>query len=166
MKKQAFAGLLIALATAAGTRHAAAQTGMLPISAEVRVDVGIPVNTAREIAKTGVGFIADAALTLTPRFAVYGGYSRFNFDSKTAGIEVRDDGFDVGGKALLGTGGGQYMSFVQVGALFHNGDTGFEARLGGDYPLGGGLTLTPAIGYRKISDFDYVTAGVGLSVHL
>lgn len=147
-----------------------AQQTLLPLSAEVRLDAGIPLGDTRDEVKTGVGFSGDIALRLTPNFAVYGGYSRFNFDTKPALVggaeEVRDDGWEVGGKAYLGSGGGVTMPYAQLGALFHGGDTGLEAGLGWSYPVGGALSVTPSVRYRTLSGFDYLAAGVGLELRL
>jgi hypothetical protein len=55
-------------------------------------------------------------------------------------------------------------SFAQFGALFHNDETGFEAGLGVDYPVGPAVTLTPLARFRKVGDTQYVALGVGLSL--
>lgn len=157
-----------AAALGMASQSIAAQQVLLPVSAEVRLDAGIPVGDTRDVVKTGVGFTGDVSLRLTPRFAIYGGYSRFNFDAKPALVggsgDVREDGWDVGGKAYLGTGGGVTMPYAQLGALFHGGDTGIEAGLGWSYSVGGALAVTPAVRYRTVDGFEYVAAGVGVEL--
>ncbi|MFL5382875.1 MAG: hypothetical protein ACJ8GN_10210 [Longimicrobiaceae bacterium] len=161
--KRAIVGLLAAAALAGGAGRAQAQ-GNLPVSVEVRLDAGLPLGDFKDAAKAGLGWGVGGAFDLSPNFAVYAGYSSFDFDVRNSTLRVRDDGFDVGGRALLGTGGGVLNAFVQFGALFHNGDTGFEAGLGAEYPVGPALTLTPLARYRKIHDTEYVGLGIGVSL--
>ena len=157
--KKTITGLLVALSVAAGAGHAAAQ-GTLPLSIGVRSDAGIPVGDA------GFGFGVEAAWDLTPNFAIYGGFSQFQFDIDDIDAEVEENGFDLGGRVLLGTGAGVATPYAQFGVLFHEDEVGFEAGLGADYPVGNSLSLTPMVRYRSIEDLDYVTVGVGLSFRL
>jgi hypothetical protein len=122
------------------------------------------VGDFKDAVKAGLGWSVDGAFDVSPNFSVYGGYSSFDFDVKGSSVRARDDGFDVGGRLLLGTGGGVLNTFAQFGALFHNGDTGFEAGLGAEYPVGPAVTLTPLARYRKINDTQYVGLGIGLSL--
>jgi len=162
--KRAIVGLLAVTALAAGAGRAQAQGGTLPVSFQVRLDAGLPLGDFKDEVKAGLGWGIDAAFDLSPNFAIYGGYSSFDFDVRNSTITLRDDGFDVGGRVLLGTGGGVLTSFAQFGALFHNGDTGFEAGLGAEYPVAPAITLTPLARYRKIGDTQYVGLGIGLSL--
>ena len=162
--KRAIAGLLAVTALAAGAGRAAAQGGTLPVSVEVRLDAGLPVGDFKDGAKAGLGWGVTGAFDVAPNFALYAGYSSFDFDVKSSTVTVRDDGFDVGGRVLLGTGGGVMTTYAQFGALFHNGDTGFEAGLGAEYQVGPAVALTPLARYRKIGDTQYVGIGVGLSL--
>ena len=161
--KRAIAGLLAVVALAAGAGRASAQ-GTLPVSFQVRLDAGLPLGDFKDATKAGLGWGVDAAFDVSPNFAIYGGYSSFDFDVRSSTVTVRDDGFDVGGRVLLGTGGGVMTTFAQFGALFHNGDTGFEAGLGTEYPVGPAVTLTPLVRFRKIGDTQYVGLGIGLSL--
>ena len=161
--KRAIAGLLAVMALAAGTGRARAQ-GTLPLSVQVRLDAGLPVGDFQDQAKVGFGWGVDAALDVSPNFALYGGYSSFDFDVKSSTVTLRDDGFDVGGRVMVGTGGAVLNPFLQFGALFHNGDTGFEAGLGAEYLVGPAVTLTPLARFRKIGDTQYVGLGIGLSL--
>jgi len=160
--KRAIAGLLAVAALAAGAGRAEAQ-GNLPVSVQVRLDAGLPIGDFKDAVKAGLGWGVDGAFDVSPNFAIYAGYSSFDFDVRNSTLRVRDDGFDVGGRVLLGSGGGVLTTFAQFGALFHNGDTGFEAGVGGEYPVGPALTLTPLARYRKIKDTEYVGVGIGLS---
>jgi hypothetical protein len=126
--------------------------------------VGVPVGDSGDLLDPGVGFGITGALQLTPLFAVYGGYSSFSFDVDGTGLDVETDGGELGGRVTLGTGGGIYNPYFQFGALFHGGDTGVEAGLGGFYPVGQNLSLTPMVRYRTVNDLDYVTIGVGLNL--
>lgn len=159
--KRAIAGLLAVAALAGGAGRAHAQ-GTLPVSVQVRLDAGLPVGDFKDVVKAGLGWGVDGAFDVSPNFALYAGYSSFDFDVRSSTLKVRDDGFDVGGRVLLGTGAGILTTFAQFGALFHNGDTGFEAGLGGEYPVGPAVTLTPLVRYRKIKDTEYMGVGIGL----
>ena len=161
--KRAIAGLLAVTALAAGAGRASAQ-GMLPVTFEVRLDAGLPLGDFKDATKAGIGWGVDAAFEVSPNFALYAGYSSFDFDVRSSTLTVRDDGFDVGGRVLLGTGGGTMSSYAQFGALFHNGETGFEAGLGFEYPVAPAVTLTPLARYRKIGDTQYAALGVWLSL--
>src|SRR4051794_41101453 len=182
--KRAIAGLLAVVALAAGTGRASAQ-GTLPGSFQGRPDGGVPpggfkgaaqggvggggggglpLGDFKDATKAGLGWGVDAAFDVSPSFAIYGGYSSFDFDVRSSTVTVRDNGFDVGGRLLLGSGGGVLNTFAQFGALFHNGDTGFEAGLGAEYPVGPAVTLTPLARYRKIGDTQYVGLGIGVSL--
>jgi opacity protein-like surface antigen len=161
--KRAIAGLLAVTALAAGAGRAGAQ-GTLPVSVEARLDAGLPIGDFKDAAKAGLGWGVTGAFDVSPNFAIYAGYSSFDFDVKSSTLTVRDDGFDVGGRVLLGTGGGVMTTYAQFGALFHNDDTGFEAGLGAEYQVGPAVTLTPLARYRKIGDIQYVGLGVGLSL--
>ena len=161
--KRAIAGLLAAVALAAGAGRAGAQ-GTLPVSFQVRLDAGLPVGDFKDAVKAGLGWGVDAAFDVSPNFSIYGGYSSFDFDVRSSTVTVRDDGFDVGGRVLLGSGGGVTTTFAQFGALFHNGDTGFEAGLGLEYPVATAVTLTPLARFRKIGDTQYFGVGIGLSL--
>jgi hypothetical protein len=161
--KRAIVGLLAVAALAAGAGRAQAQ-GTLPLALEVRLDAGLPMGDFKDQVKAGLGWGVDAAIDISPNFSIYGGYSSFDFDVRSSTITLRDDGFDLGGRVLLGTGGGMLTTFAQFGALFHNGDTGFEAGLGAEYPVGPVATLTPLARYRKIGDTQYVGLGIGLSL--
>lgn len=168
MKKTAFAVLFAALASAATAGSAQAQ--VLPLSVEPRIDAGIPVGDTGDVLETGFGFGINASLHLTPTFALYGGWSRFELGFKDNlsledGADFEDDGFHLGGKVLLGTGGGVVMPYLQAGALFHE-ETGFEAGGGLMYSVGSNLAVTPAATYRKIENLEYVTLGVGLNLRL
>jgi len=163
--KNAYACLLAALGLLAAAPAAQAQV-LLPVTAELRLDAGIPTGDIRHSLDTGVGFAGSVGLKLTPRFQVYGGYSRQQFSLKGTSGHLTDDGFDVGGKAYLGSGGGVTNPYVQFGALFHNGDTGLEGGLGWQYGLGGALALTPSVRYRSIESLHYVSAGIGVEIHM
>ena len=160
--KRVMMGLLAAAALAAGAGNAAAQ-GNLPVTVEVRLDAGLPVGDFKDAARSGLGWGVSGALDLAPNLGVYVGYSSFEFDLDDSTLKLRDDGVDVGARLLLGTGGGVVNTFAQFGALFHNGETGFEAGLGADYPVSHAVSLTPMARYRKLGDAEYVGVGIGLS---
>lgn len=160
--KRAMVGLLAAAALAGGAGQARAQGGTLPVSVQVRLDAGLPLGDFKDATKAGLGWSVDGALDISPNMAVFVGYSSFDFDIKDSDLRVRDDGLDVGTRLLLGTGGGVLNTYAQFAALFHNGDTGFEAGLGAEYPVSPAITLTPLARYRKIDDTQYVGLGIGL----
>lgn len=163
--KRAFAGLLVALALAAGADSAAAQ-GTLPLSLGVRIDGAIPIGDDADGLDTGFGWGVEATWDLTPTFAIYGGYSQFTFGLEDSEADFEEEGFEVGGRVMLGTGGAVWTPFGQFGAVFHEDEVGFEAGLGADYPVGNSLSLTPLVRYRNIDSFQYVAIGVGLNLRL
>jgi Outer membrane protein beta-barrel domain len=164
--KNAIAGLIAALALAGAAAPAAAQ-GTLPLAFEVRLDAGLSVGDESEGVDTGVGFGGMALLDLSPSFSLYGGISRFEFGlDDFEDEEFRLDAASVGGRVYLGTGGGIVMPYAQFGAVFADGDTGFEAGLGAEYPLGNGLSLTPMARYMSVDDLSWAAVGVGLNLRL
>jgi opacity protein-like surface antigen len=155
---------LILGASVAAAAPAAAQD--VPLSFEVRLDAGIPVQDTDDLLDRGVGFGARAMLELAPSFAIYGGYSRMEFElDDDFGIDdgdVEEDGFELGGRVSLGYGHGSTQPYFLLGALFHDDETGLEAGLGADYPVSWNLSVTPEVRYRTIEDLDYLTLGIGL----
>jgi opacity protein-like surface antigen len=161
--KRVIVGLFALAAVGVGASRTAAQ-GTLPITAEVRIDAGIPTGDLADGFDTGLGWGVMGGFDLTPNFMIYGGYSRFQFNDKSnLDIDAKDDGFDLGGRVRLGTGAGVWTPFAQFGVLFHD-ETGFEAGLGADYPVGNGVALTPMARFRKVGDAQYFGIGVGLSL--
>ncbi|HEY0038906.1 MAG TPA: outer membrane beta-barrel protein [Longimicrobium sp.] len=155
--------LLLAASSLAVAAPAAAQ---LPVSVELRLDAGIPTGDAADLVDTGVGFGLRASLDLAPTFAIYGGYSQFSFDYDDDivlddGEEVELEGFELGGRVGLGTGGGVANPYAMLGALFHEDETGLEAGLGADYAVSYNLSVTPEVRYRTIDDFNYISLGLG-----
>jgi len=161
--KNVIVGLFALAALAAGVDRAAAQ-GTLPITLEARIDAGIPTGDLADGFDAGLGWGVFGGFDLTPNFTIYGGYSRFEFNDKSdLNVNAKDDGFDLGGRVRLGTGAGVWTPFAQFGVLFHD-ETGFEAGLGADYPVGNGVALTPMARFRKVGDAQYFGIGVGLSL--
>lgn len=152
---------LLVGAAVLGAAPAAAQT--VPLSLEVRLDAGIPVQDADDLLDAGVGFGIRAMLDVAPTFALYGGYSRFEFevDGDFGDGDVEEDGFELGGRLGLGHGHGSAQPYFLLGALFHDDDTGLEAGIGADYPVSWGVSVTPEVRYRTIDDVDYLTLGMG-----
>jgi opacity protein-like surface antigen len=135
----------------------------VPLSFEVRLDAGVPVQDSDEVLDTGVGFTLRAMLDIAPTFAVYGGYSRFDFelDDDFGSGDVEEDGFELGGRVGLGYGHGAAQPYFLLGALFHDDDTGLEAGIGADYPVSWNVSVTPEVRYRTVDDVDYLTLGMG-----
>ena len=154
--------LLLAASSLAVAAPAAAQ---LPVSVELRLDAGIPTGDAADVVDTGVGFGVRASLDLAPTIAIYGGYSqfRFDFDDDTVlgGGDIELEGFELGGRVGLGTGGAVANPYFMLGALFHEDETGLEAGLGADYAVSYNLSVTPEVRYRTIDDFNYISLGLG-----
>lgn len=159
MKKTLFAAALAVAAMAGG-----AQAQTIPISVEARLDAGLPVGDAADTYDQAIGFGVHAAFQATPLFALYGGYSRFEFDYDNFDGDRKSEGLEVGGRVTLGTGGGIYNPFFQIGALLYEDDTGLEVGLGGFYPVAQNLSVTPMVRYRTVDDLDYVALGVGLNL--
>src|SRR4051812_32191976 len=159
MKIAAVLALMLAALVAA--TPAAAQ-GTLPIALELRGDAGVPLGDFHQRFNPGLGWGVQGNVDLTPAFTLYAGYSRAEFSVRYAGdVKARDDGFDLGGRAVLWTRGPLGTPFVQVGVLLHD-ETGVEAGLGTDYRIGNALGIVPLARFRKAGDAQYVALGVGL----
>lgn len=150
-----------------GAVPAAAAQDVVPLAVELRLDAGIPVQDTDESLDAAVGFGVRASLDLARTFAIYAGYSRFEFDldDDFGEGEVERGGFELGGRLGLGYGYASAMPYVLLGALFHDDDTGLEAGLGADYPVSWNLSVTPEVRYRTIDDIDYLTLGMGARFH-
>jgi hypothetical protein len=124
----------------------------------VRLDAGIPVQDTDDLLDAGVGFGIRAMLDVAPTLALYGGYSRFEFevDDDLGDGDVEEDGFELGGRLGLGHGHGSAQPYFLLGALFHGDDTGLEAGIGADYPVSWSVSVTPEVRYRTIDDVDYL----------
>jgi len=156
---------LALLLAASSLMVAAPAAAQLPVSVELRLDAGIPTGDAADAVETGVGFGVRASLDIAPTFAIYGGFSQFSFDydddTILGGGEVELEGFELGGRVGLGTGGGVANPYAMLGALFHEDETGLEAGLGADYAVSYNLSVTPEVRYRTVGDFDYISLGFG-----
>lgn len=148
-----------AMASGVGAPAAAQE---IPLAFEVRLDAGIPVDDTGELYETGVGFGVRASLDVAPTFALYGGYSQFNFelDDDLVDAENEVSGFELGGRVGMGRGGAASPYFL-LGALFHEDETGIEAGLGADYAVSWNVSVTPEVRYRKIDEFTYLALGMG-----
>lgn len=161
MIKTWLGAVLVGAAVLGAAPAAAAQD--FPLSLEVRLDGGIPVQDSDDLLDSGVGFGIRAALEIAPTFALYGGYSRFQFDFEDEvleGEEIEEDGFELGGRVGL-DGHGDATPYILLGALFHEDDTGLEAGIGADYPVTWQLSVTPEVKYRTIEGLDYLALGLG-----
>lgn len=158
--------MIVGAAAVLGFAAPAAGQGPLPLSVEVRLDAGIPVGDSGDLYETGVGFGLRGALELTPGFAVYGGYSRFEFDVDDeivpAGAEREAEGFELGGRVRMDSRYGSADPYLFLGALFHDDETGLEAGLGAEYAVSWELSVTPEVRYRTVDDLDYLTMGLGV----
>ncbi|HEU4883301.1 MAG TPA: outer membrane beta-barrel protein [Longimicrobium sp.] len=118
---------LAVAALAAGVAAPATAQAEIPLAVEVRLDAGIPVDDSGDLFDSGVGFGVRASLDLAPTFAIYGGYSQFNFeldDELVGDGEVEVSGFELGGRVGVGSGHGSASPYFLLGALFHEDDTG------------------------------------------
>jgi len=153
---------MLACAAALAAAPAAAQE--IPLSFEARLDAGIPLQDADETLDAGVGFGIRAMLDLAPTFALYGGYSRMEFDvdEDVGDGDVEEEGFELGGRVGVGHGHGSGEPYFLLGALFHEDDTGLEAGLGADYAVSWNVSVTPEVRFRTVADVDYLTLGMGV----
>ena len=157
------AALAVGAMAAGGAAPAAAQSA-IPLAFEVRLDAGIPVDDSGDLYETGVGFGVRASLDIAPTFAIYGGYSQFNFELDDEIVGDGEDevsGFELGGRVGLGSGHGSASPYFLLGALFHEDETGIEAGLGADYGVSWNVSVTPEVRYRKVDELSYLTLGMG-----
>jgi hypothetical protein len=153
--------LVFAIAALAGATPASAQ-GTLPIALELRLDGAWPMGDFHDAFDTGVGWGVQGNFDLSPAFTFYAGYSRAEFPIDGAeDTRVRDDGFNLGGRATLGSGVTMWTPFLQVGVSLHD-ETGIEGGLGADFPVSAAVGVTPLVLFRKVGDAEYVTFGLGL----
>ena len=154
---------MLALALGAAMLGGAAPAGAQALSVEARLDAGIPVDESDDDYDAGVGFGLRASLAVAPTFAVYGGWSRFEFDvEETLGDgEDEFDSFELGGRLDL-AGGGHTSPYFLLGAVFQDDDdTGIEAGIGADHAVSWNLSVTPEVRYRQTSAVRYLTLGMG-----
>ena len=133
------------------------------LTAELRLDAGIPVEETGEIYDAGVGFGLRGSLDIAPSFAVYGGYSQFNLevdDDILPDGELEVSGWELGGRVGIGHGAAASPYFL-LGALFVDDDTGLEAGLGAEYGVSWNVAVTPEVRYRKVGNLTYLTLGMG-----
>lgn len=183
MKKATFA--IAAAALFATTGSAAAQLS-IPLSVEVRADMAIPSGDFADAVEGAPGFGVNASLGIAPGLAVYGGYSRTQFEIKETEVDATDQGFSAGLTAGLPFAA-PLQPWVGAGLLIHDfevedvdadfdSDLGFEVGAGLAVPLARNVRLTPGVGYRRYTtdvplfggteeaEISYFTAGVGLNL--
>lgn len=137
----------------------------VPLSMEVRLDGGVPLGDSDDVLDVGLGLGVRAALDLAPTFALYGGFSRFQFpvDRNLADAsDVDMDTWEVGGRLNLDSRYGTASPYLLIGALFNDGETGLEAGIGADYAVSYELSVMPEVRYRTIDHLDHLAFGMGL----
>ncbi|HEV2132130.1 MAG TPA: hypothetical protein VGR27_13540 [Longimicrobiaceae bacterium] len=183
--KRLVCGILMICAGLAAPEKSAAQSP-IPFAVEGRAGIAFPSGDLARLANSGVGFGATVTVQLMPNYALYGGYSRteFELEGGTDGRAI-DSGFAVGLTAAYPWLGTRVMPWLGTGLLFHDlevqGAPPAEGSSEIGWELGGGLAillaprvrLTPGISLRTYaaplpgrSDgrVSYATAGVGLNV--
>ncbi|HEU0300629.1 MAG TPA: hypothetical protein VFR37_14260 [Longimicrobium sp.] len=154
---------MLALALGGAVLGGTAPAGAQALAVEARLDAGVPVGDSDDFYDNGVGFGVRASVAVAPTFAVYGGYSRFEFDREAVLGEGEDefDSFELGGRVdLAGGSGGPYF---MLGALFQEDEeTGIEAGIGADHAVSWDLSVTPEVRYRQTAWVDYLTLGMGV----
>ncbi len=183
MKKATFVLAGIAAFVTVGT--ASAQLP-IPLSVEVRADAAIPTGDFADAVGTAPSFGVNAALGLARGFAVYGGYSRTQFELDNTDTDLVDQGFSAGVTVGLPVPGLPVQPYLGAGVLIHelevedgpdfDSDLGFELGAGVALPITRNVRLSPGVGYRRYStqfpigpasvetDVEYFTAGVGLNI--
>lgn len=155
---------MLALALGAAVAGGAAPAGAQALAAEVRLDAGVPVDGSANDYDPGVGFGLRASLNLAPSFAVYGGWSRFEFDEEDLLGDGEDefDSFELGGRLDLAGGGGHTSPYFLLGAVFQDeDDTGIEAGIGAEHAVSWNLSVTPEVRYRQTLRVNYLALGMG-----
>lgn len=169
---------LLALPVLLGGTPAAAQLAGLagtPVSLEGRLFAAVPTGSFGDNLGTGLGWGLEGAFNFTPRLALYGGYSRAEFDIEGAGGgEIRDAGLNFGLRGTL-PALGLMSPFLRGGLVFHelSGSRQSDRELG--FELGGGIaipisprfSINPALSYLQYSpdngsNVSYLSAGASL----
>lgn len=180
MKKIMF--VAAALVAALGTGRAEAQ---LPLAVEGHVGAALPVGEFADNAKTAPAYGASVSLDVAPGVAVYGGWSRADYDLKQPTAEAKDTGFEIG--ARIGLPVPFASPFVKAGVLLHDfeikqqgvenegeDEVGFEVGVGADLGLAPRVSLVPAVTYRRFAteffnqgdrNITSVNLALGLRVH-
>lgn len=181
--------IVLGAAVLAAMMGSGSVNAQIPFAVEGRVDAAFPMGEMKERAENGVGFGAGAAVRVSGNLAVYGSYSRTQFEM--SGFDAADQGFAVGLTIAIPSEGAM-QPWIGAGMLLHSldfddadvhdqeEDPGFELGAGMAIPIAPRVRLTPAVGYRQwktqysyllggdvlmIEDFpvQYLSAGVGLS---
>jgi opacity protein-like surface antigen len=156
---------MLALALNAAVVGGAAPAGAQALGVEARLDAGVPVDESDNDYDAGVGFGLRASLDVAPTFAVYGGYSRFQFeeDDVLGGGEAEFDSFELGGRLSLAGDHGRTNPYFLLGAVFlEDNDTGIEAGIGAEHAVSWELSVTPEVRYRQTLRVHYLALGMGL----
>lgn len=146
----------------------------IPVSVEVRAGAGIPTGdfANREPgiqAESGLMVGAGAAVHISRRFALFGGYSRTRFGCPRCGeqgldADVTDTGGDFGLQVILPASIRGLGPWIRAGGVYHQiSFSGTQGELSSDpalgFEVGGGISLsllrvirlTPGVRYRTYS---------------
>lgn len=171
MKRSAVV-LLLLLTT--GTGASAQSLLPIPVSVEVRLGVGFPTGdfANREPgiqAESGLTLAAGAAVHVTRRLALFGGYSRTRFGCTRCAeqgldTDVTDTGGDFGLQVILPAPIRGLGPWIRAGGVYHQiSFSGTQGELSSDpalgFEVGGGISLsllrafrlTPGVRYRTYS---------------
>lgn len=173
---------VVAACVALGAGRAEAQ-----VSVDARMGVAIPTGAVAERWGVGLEYGLGAAVELTPRYALYAGYSYTFFDlDPVDDLHAVDTGF-AGGVTRAFPGTGRVVPWVRGGVLIHSLEIQGDALTGDDgglgFEAGGGIMIRHphrralranlGAGYRRYdarvlgSDREavsYFTAGAGLAI--
>jgi hypothetical protein len=171
-------GFMIVLTMLLGVTPGAAQLAGLagtPVGVEGRLFAAIPTGDFGNNLGTGLGWGVEGTFNFTPRLAVYGGYSRAEFDVEGTGAgEVRDAGLNLGLRGTL-PALGPLSPFLRGGLVYHelsgartsDDELGFELGGGIAVPISPRLSINPALSYLQYSpdsgsNVSYLSLGASL----
>jgi opacity protein-like surface antigen len=176
--------IVLAMAAAAPL---SAQTGLPPISVDLRGGLSLPVSDFSRSLSLGYGLGGDVIVGVTPSIGVYGGYRyiSFDFDKDRVGnaegsynVQGIDAGLRFGSPSLRS----DFSPYLRLGGVYYKGAVsglgeadkqrlGFQLGGGLDYTLGPRASLTPELSYTNVSypnrvNMSFVSLGFGLRLHM
>lgn len=161
---------LIALFVIGVVAAAPVVAGCQQLTVEVRADATIPREDPGGVYdRAGLTFGGRLGLAVSPQVGVYAGYSRLSlgYDLDELGMtgSVESDLFEAGARFRLPLGD-VVAPYVSLAALRLEDETGFAGGIGAEYGGGGGgrFVATPELRYSSVSDFDFLSFGVGVGI--
>jgi len=176
--------IVLAMAAAAPL---SAQTGLPPLSIDLRGGLSLPVSDFSRSLTLGYGLGGDVIVGVTQSLSAYGGYRyiSFDFDKNRVGAEEGSynvQGFDAGLRFGAPSLRSAISPYLRLGGVYYKGAVsglgeadkqrlGYQLGGGFDYSVGPRASLTPELSYTTVSypdrlNMSFVTLDFGLRLHM